>query len=361
MRAQRRETVGRETSGPVALEAPLDAPELDSDLVPSPAGWPEAVERLEVNEAVRESEARLQALLSSLDDLVFELDRDGNYLGVWTVRDDLLVRPRHQLLGHNVREFIGEELAAEVLRAIRRALRNGTAEMLDYSLDVPSGTRWFQARMAPIGDKARTVCFLARDITGTKLAEQARDDAEERLRHLAMHDGLTGLPNRMYFCERLEQALWKCRRRGQLAVLMLDLDRFKDVNDTLGHAAGDIVLQEVARRLSAVTRGDDVVARLGGDEFAILLSQADEEAAAAVALRVAACLADPIAVDPVLVDIDASTGIAVCPRDGRDADALLRRADVAMYAAKRRKGGFAPLDAATDVGDVPTEVQTLLE
>lgn len=321
-----------------------DALAHDGELAPSPPGWAAAVQQLDVGEALRESEARLQALLSSLDDLVFELDRDGNYLGVWTVRDDLLVAPRNELLGRNIAAFIGEELADDLVLRIRRSISTGVPEIMEYSLEVAAGMRWFQARMAPIAAAAHSVCFLSRDITGTRIAEQAREDAEERLRQQALHDGLTGLPNRTQFLERLEQALWASRSsHAPLAVLMLDVDRFKEVNDTLGHAAGDIVLTAIAERLRKVSRAGDLVARLGGDEFAILLLDAGDEDAATVATRVAACADSSIAVDGVLLNVDISTGIAVGPRDGQEADALMRRADIAMYAAKRRSR-FGPHD-----------------
>ena len=306
---------------------------------------------LEVGEALRESEARLRALLSSLDDLVFELDRDGTYLGVWTTSDELLVAPRSELLGRNIGEFMGEDLAVELIRSIRRVLKTGEPHVIEYPLDVEAGTRWFEGRIAPIigQEGPRTVCFLARDVTGTKLVEQARADAEARLRHQALHDGLTGLPNRTHFHEHLEQELWKRRRTHDgLAVLMLDLDRFKEINDTLGHAAGDLVLQEVARRLPSVTREGDLIARLGGDEFALLLQHSSDKDAASVALRVRRCVEDSVDVDGVLLNVDISTGIAVYPLDGCDADSLLRRADVAMYVAKRRNAGIAPYDRSLD-------------
>ena len=122
---------------------------------------------------------------------------------------------------------------------------------------------------------------------------------------------------------------------------MLDLDRFKEINDTLGHAAGDEVLREVAWRLSRVTRGDDSIARLGGDEFSILLRNASEADAVAVVSRVSSCLEEPVVVQDLPLRVDASIGLAAFPRDGGDADLLIQHADVAMYAAKASNGGFA--------------------
>ena len=299
----------------------------------------------ETSEALRDTAARLRALLSSLDDLVFELDGNGVYLSIWTTNETLLVAPPSELLGRTVREALDDAVGRRVTRAVRRVLESGRPELLNYCLDVPAGGRWFQGRLAPIaGSSAPSVCLLVRDITDQKAAEDARDDAERRLQHLATHDALTDLPNRAFFSDRLDHALKRTRRRHEeLVVLVLDVDRFKDINDTHGHAAGDAVLQEVARRLAGVTRDGDSIARLGGDEFAILLPGATEVEAEAVAVRVSECLNDPIAIGPREISVCISTGFAVFPRDGTDADALFRRADAAMYVAKREHRAREPI------------------
>jgi PAS domain S-box-containing protein len=150
---------------------------------------------LETADALRESEARLRAILSSLDDLVFELDENGVYLAIWTTSEALLVAPASQLLGRTVREALGDDLGRRVIRAVRRVLETGQPELLEYRLDVQAGARCFQCRFGPIVSLAsRTVCLLVRDITAQKEAEEARDDAERRLRYQALHDGLTDLP-----------------------------------------------------------------------------------------------------------------------------------------------------------------------
>ncbi len=292
---------------------------------------------LETTEALRESEARLRALLSSLDDLVFELDENGVYLAIWTTNETLLVAPPSELLGSTVREALGDEIGRRVTRAVGRALETGRPQLLEYRLDVPAGARWFQGRLAPIVDSdSPTVCLLVRDITDQKVSEGARDDAERRLQHLAMYDALTDLPNRVFFRDRLDHALKRTRRtHEELVVLVLDLDQFKDINDTFGHAAGDEVLREVARRLVVVTRDGDSIARLGGDEFAILLPSASEEEGLRVAGRVTNGLKVPIVIRARAINIDISAGLAVFPRDGIDAETLLQKADVAMYVAKR--------------------------
>ena len=167
---------------------------------------------------------------------------------------------------------------------------------------------------------------------------------KENLR-LAFEDHLTALPNRAMFYDRLHQGLLVAKRSRQLlSVMILDLDRFKYVNDTLGHPVGDLVLREVATRLRGLLRESDTVARLGGDEFAILLPSGDTERAGVVAHKIMQALEQPIVVEEQPIDVGTSIGIVFFPQHGDDADTLLRQADIAMYAAKRSKSGFAIYD-----------------
>ncbi|RJK97814.1 sensor domain-containing protein [Vallicoccus soli] len=167
--------------------------------------------------------------------------------------------------------------------------------------------------------------------------------AEEEVRHQALHDPLTGLGNRVLLVDRLEQALRQRRRAGgAVALLLLDLDGFKEVNDTLGHDAGDEVLRVVGGRLRTATRAGDTVARLGGDEFAVVLpGLPSPDEAVTVAAAVRERLADPVHAGSLALHVDASVGIALAPEHGEDADALLKRADLAMYRAKGLAGGVA--------------------
>ena len=294
---------------------------------------------LDTADALRESEARLRAILSSLDDLVFELDENGVYLAIWTTSEALLVAPPNELLGRTVRQALGDDLGRRVTKAVRRVLETGQPELLEFRLDVQAGARFFQGRFAPIiGLASRTACLLVRDITAQKETEEARDDAERRLRYQALHDGLTDLPNRVFFLDRLDHALKRTRRRREnLAVLMLDVDCFKEINDNFGHSSGDEVLREVAQRLASVTREGDSIARLGGDEFAILLPNATEEDGIRITQRISHCLEDSFVLGANAIKVDISVGFAVFPGDGTDAEVLLKRADAYMYEAKRAK------------------------
>ena len=167
-----------------------------------------------------------------------------------------------------------------------------------------------------------------------------RKQIEERLNHMARYDHLTDLPNRALFRDRLQNALARARREQErMAMLYLDLDRFKEINDTLGHAAGDALLREVSRRLGTCVRDSDTVGRLGGDEFAVLLHHiALVDDAVAVADKILAKLQEPCMIDGHSVHIAASIGIALYPDHGEREDQLLSLADDAMYAAKRQGG-----------------------
>ena len=159
---------------------------------------------------------------------------------------------------------------------------------------------------------------------------------DEHIRHLAFHDPLTALPNRALLLDRLEHALTVARReQGCLGVMFIDLDRFKHINDTLGHDVGDGVLQEVAGRLTQCLRQSDTVARMGGDEFVVLLEHIEEpETYAGLAKKIIAALSLPMSVAGRAIQIGASVGIACCPDDGTDAVTLMKHADAAMYVAK---------------------------
>jgi diguanylate cyclase (GGDEF)-like protein len=172
----------------------------------------------------------------------------------------------------------------------------------------------------------------------------------QRALHDSLHDALTGLPNRTLLAEWFGQSLQTAARAGtSTGLLLIDLDRFKDINDTFGHRLGDDLLTQIGPRLTAVLRDVDTVARLGGDEFAVLVPDVGDEAAAtAVALSLRSALAEPFRVDGVDLDIEASIGVVVSGEHGLDADVLLQRADIAMYVAKTTDIGVFAYDPATD-------------
>lgn len=173
-----------------------------------------------------------------------------------------------------------------------------------------------------------------------------------QLEYQALHDPLTGLANRALIFDRLDHELRTLTRRAkQMAFLLIDLDRFKEVNDTLGHYTGDQLLVEFGRRLQRLIRTTDTIARLGGDEFALFLPEISERKdGVALAQRILKSLEEPFTIDGQCIHVDASVGVVLVPWHGRDKETIMRRADVAMYAAKRRKTGFALFDSEYEEG-----------
>jgi diguanylate cyclase (GGDEF)-like protein len=189
-----------------------------------------------------------------------------------------------------------------------------------------------------LGGLALLYLALFRIVAGasTRLRRQAKENE-----HLALHDPLTGLPNRSLFHDRAEQALLAARRaHTSVGLMILDLDRFKEVNDTLGHHNGDLLLKEIGLRLRSALRASDSIARLGGDEYGLLLPViANAEAALAVAEKLRKVLRAPFVLEGVALDLEASIGLALYPGHGDDVETLLQRADVAMYVAKEEHSG----------------------
>ena len=240
------------------------------------------------------------------------------------------------------------------------ALRVMQQRKLDIPFIVVSGTIGEDRAVAAMkagahdyimkGNTARLVPAIAREL---KEAEVRRDyrRAQERIQYLAYFDPLTDLPNRTLFTDRLSQAVLIGRRDKQrFALMFLDLDRFKSINDTLGHHAGDDALRQAAARIKACLRESDTVARIGGDEFAVLLPTATHlDGANVVALKILKALKQPLRIDDRRFEIGVSQGIALFPEHGNEADSLMRAADVAMYAAKRMSCGFITYSPDLDV------------
>ena len=252
--------------------------------------------------------------------------------------------------------YSGEELATmtslfelvvpeerEALMARVRA-NSGSRMKFEIGIRAKDGRRVdLEVAMQPFRSPDRTgTVTVARDISERKRAQST-------LEHQALHDVLTSLPNRMLLRDRLEQAVSLARRqRSSVSLLMMDLDHFKEINDTFGHHVGDALLQQVGPRLRTQIRETDTVARLGGDEFALVLVGADAAGAELAARHVLEQLERPFLLEGQSLDIGASIGIAIFPDHGDDADMLLRRADIAMYAAKRSRVGYARYAAEQD-------------
>jgi diguanylate cyclase (GGDEF)-like protein/PAS domain S-box-containing protein len=250
------------------------------------------------------------------------------------------------IFGRSRDEVIGQTPVifgiVESQQAIADALLHHVFEHRPFEADVTARKKdgseiEIDLQLIPVDDAGEITHWVAfiRDVTSVKNQFVA-------LRHQAMHDALTGLPNRTMLFDRLDRAIDEARRaRGSMALLIMDLDRFKEVNDTFGHHFGDVLLKAVAFRLKNQLTSADMVARLGGDEFAIVLADAvDARSVAMAARRILNTLQQPFVVDGQVLEVGASIGIALFPTHGNDARTLLRRADVAMYSAKQSQVGY---------------------
>jgi diguanylate cyclase (GGDEF)-like protein/PAS domain S-box-containing protein len=249
-----------------------------------------------------------------------------------------------EALGQTPRIIKGNFLSREFYQELWQKILSGEEWHGVFNNRTKAGDLvWEVASISPIRDEAGTITHFVgvkEDITEIK-------HLQEKLEHLAQHDQLTGLPNRFLFRDRLEQALLHARRRNaSFALLYLDLDGFKGVNDALGHEAGDAVLTEAGRRMAACVRASDTVARMGGDEFTVLLEDMDAPSKVErLAQVLVEALGTPFTVAGEVCAIGASVGIAIYPQHGDTADALLSAADAAMYQIKQggRSGyGFVP-------------------
>lgn len=302
----------------------------------------DVTERERAERELRESREALQDFLDTASDLIQNSTPDGRFTYVnraWLETlgyraEDLpsltvlsVVHPDEQASWQNVLRRV---MAGESLRQVEVAFvrKDGRPITVEGSLDTRTK------------DGTVTVRAIFRDITERKAAA-------EQLRHLAYYDPLTGLPNRLLFQDRLTQMLAQAHRSGQtVALLYLDLDRFKEVNDTLGHAAGDQLLKIVAQRLVAALRSSDSVCRLGGDEFTIIAGPTTSQGAAVVARNVVRAISQPMSLLGHEVTVTPSIGIALFPTDGEDVLSLVKHADTAMYRAKTRGNGYQFYEAS---------------
>ncbi len=295
-----------------------------------PQAFAPRVEALEPGNAASMWKAAFDATAEG----ILVADLEGNYVAsnhsfheMWRIPRHMLYRGQEKVVANFALSLAKdpESLMKRVV-AIHQSRSVRSVDVIRFKDD-----RHFECISTPqqIGTQVVGRVWSFRDITD-------RVRAEERTRHDAYHDALTGLPNRALFQDRLDQEVGRARRSGSnTAVLLLDLDRFKTINDTLGHAAGDQLLIEIARRLESRKREGDTIARLGGDEFVLIVADLrHKEDAALIAEQLIKVLKPPIQIDTHDLHVSASIGVAIFPDDGDESAGLLKCADMAMYRAK---------------------------
>ncbi len=283
--------------------------------------------------ALEASEARFRVLTESTIDLISVIDGDGTISYQSGALRNLLGFDPADTVGMSVFDLVHRDDAEHVRAAFRRMLETRQlTEPVEFRLRHRDGSwRTFES----LGTNCVTnphihgIVWNSRDVTDRKVIQQ-------RIQHLAYHDNLTGLPNRGLLQDRLARSIARAERAGRkVAVLFIDLDNFKNINDTLGHDVGDELLRQVSRRLSECVRLEDTIARQGGDEFIVLLDNLEDgRNASIVAQKVLAALRQPLTLGGTEQHVSGSVGIAVYPEDGRDAQTLMKNADTAMFHGK---------------------------
>ena len=284
---------------------------------------------------------RLKATLDAIPDMLLDIDLEGRYYNVRSPNEDWLAAPPNELIGKTVTEMLPPKVAEIIMAALQEAHETGSSQGKQYQLQTSQGNIWFElsvAKKSANHDIKPRFIVLSRNITERKVSA-------EKMQVLAFYDTLTGLPNRRLLLDRLSHALNTSNRNGRVgALLFIDLDHFKTINDTIGHESGDQLLMEVAKRLLEKVRKSDTVARLGGDEYVVMLEGLSDQTieaasqAEAITNNILAALSLSYMLDENEYYISASIGITLFNGDQLEMEELLKQADIAMYQAKKAGG-----------------------
>ena len=287
-------------------------------------------------ESLRNSERRFRSVVETANDAIISADSRGNIVFWNSAAEILFGYSGDEIVSKPLTLIMPEKSRGAHRKGLKRVVSTGESDIIGKTVEM-TGLRKdgseFPIELSLANWKTKEGIFftgIVRDVT-------ERKRAEETIRELAYHDSLTGLPNRMLFNDRLTLELAHAQRnRQKFGVMMLDLDYFKDINDTLGHSVGDQLLQVVGHRLTGLLRKNDTVARMGGDEFLLLLPEiAQVEAATKIAQKILRAVRKPFMIDGNKLQITTSIGIATYPKDGKDGDTLMTHTDNAMYRAKK--------------------------
>ncbi len=291
-------------------------------------------------QALWASETYLNAIMAHSPALISVKDLNGNIVMASEHFKQLDGLADAELAGKNVFDVYPQSVVEKFWSVEQTAVN--AEETVEAEMEIPhvdGELHTYLVLRFPLRDKNAKVfglCTISTDITERKQAEDALHEQQARLNYLAFHDSLTGLPNRSLFYDRIYHSLARSRRgKSQLALMLLDLDRFKNINDSLGHDAGDLLLKAISQRLTESVRDMDTVARLGGDEFVVVLEGIhDHDDISFVANKLLENLSKPIHISGHEISTTVSIGISVFPDDGEQTDTLLKHADIAMYKAK---------------------------
>lgn len=316
------------------------------------------VESREVHEALKLSEERHRLLADHASDVIWMMDLEGRFIYVSPSVEKLRGYTVAEVMQQSIHEALTPESAPIAIDGLSRAIAAVSAGQAvpDFRAELEQpckdgSTVWTEVTVTGIRNESGAFVGLL----GVTRNISERKQAEAQMLHLARHDPLTGLPNRALLSDRLQQAMAASRRDGHsLALMFIDLDRFKPINDSLGHAVGDVLLSEMARRIRACVRESDTVARIGGDEFVVLLrTVTGEDAAVSVADKIRCVLAEPVHAGEHRLEVSASIGVALYPEHGDDDLSLTQHADIAMYQAKAVGGGAVRMYCAGGGNDRP--------
>jgi len=276
--------------------------------------------------------SHLQAIIKAMPDIMFLNDEDGKFLEVFVSHENDLYIPKEFLLNKYYKDIFPTKLANFFQKSITKAIKEKRLNIVEYDLKIYGKTRHFEARIMPVElslQEKDTVIVIARDITKTK-------KTENRLKYIATHDSLTKLPNRFLFQKKLKNALKKVKKHNSMgALFFLDIDRFKEINDNLGHDIGDTLLIKSTKRLRNVICPDSTVARFGGDEFVLIIENiSSKQEVKEIAQKIMNQFVKPFKIHKYLLDITISVGISIFDKNSENITQLIKQTDMAMYHAK---------------------------